>query len=96
MNISYHAWKDYLNCPKKYYLKDKTRTEPPYRSNLYNALYGMLTEKFFTMYSNYWRLSVSAYFPKEEIKVRLTDLWDKMLRKTYVDWSSPYAESHQR
>jgi CRISPR/Cas system-associated exonuclease Cas4 (RecB family) len=90
MKINYHSWKSYKDCPKLFDLK-RRYVPTPFRQSSYYSLYGKLTEKFFTMFSNVWRLKVSPYLPPEEIKFKLKKLYEDLLSREYVDWSAPIA-----
>ena len=91
MNISYHAWNDYQECPKKYFLRYKQKLPSPEPENEYFTLYGKLTEKFFQMFSNIWRFSM-PYMPPEEIRFKLNKLYEEILRVTPVDWTASFVK----
>lgn len=91
MNISYHAWKDFSLCPKKYFLRYRRNAEPTVLQNDYFKLYGLLTEKFFTLFCNKWRYAL-PYMPAEEIEFKLKALWQEVQSSTVVDWNAPYAK----
>jgi CRISPR/Cas system-associated exonuclease Cas4 (RecB family) len=91
MNISYHSWKDYAECPKKYLLKDKLRKSPPLPANEYFTIYGKLTEKFFQMFCNIWRFKL-PYMPEEEIKYKLDIIYRGLLPTLQVNWDAPFVK----
>ena len=91
MNISYHTWKDYQNCPKKYFLKHRKHLEPPVPQNEFYALYGRLTEKFFQFFCNTWRYTM-PYMPPDEIKYKLNVLWEDILKISYVNWTAGFIK----
>lgn len=86
MKISYHSWKDYKECPKKYFLKNIEKKQPPITPNDYFKLYGKLVEKFFEYFCNLWRFNM-PYMPPEEIKFKLNKIYEDLLRVSNVDWS---------
>ena len=90
MNISYHAWKDYEDCPKKYFLKNRKRAPSLVPRNDYFMLYGKLTEKFFTLFCNTWRLQM-PYMPPDEIQFKLRKIWDGLLKASVVDWTAHFV-----
>lgn len=91
MNVSYHAWKDFSLCPKKYFLRYRKHAEPTVPVNDYFKMYGLLTEKFFTLFCNKWRYK-NPYMPPEEINYRLRRVWNQILDSTKVDWGAPFAK----
>jgi CRISPR/Cas system-associated exonuclease Cas4 (RecB family) len=91
MNISYHSWKDYTECPKKYLLKDKLWQNPPVPPNEYFTIYGKLTEKFFQMYCNLWRFHLPYMLP-EDIKFKLDILYKELLPTLQINWDAPFAK----
>ena len=71
MNISYHSWKSYKECPKKFY-KEYIKKEPPtVPINEYFTLYGRLVEKFFELYCNIWSKKQTPTIPHSEIKKKI-------------------------
>ena len=91
MNISYHAWKAYKECPRKYYLKFFRKTEPTRPDNNYFKLYGLLMEKFFEMFSNKWRFK-TPYMPPDFIRKKLRVLYDNILEMNDVDWYGRFVK----
>jgi CRISPR/Cas system-associated exonuclease Cas4 (RecB family) len=91
MNISYHAWKDFVECPKKYFLRYRQKLPPPIPKNEYFTLYGKLTEKFFQMFSNIWRFTM-PYMPPEEIRFKLDKIYKGILETTPVDWNASFVK----
>jgi CRISPR/Cas system-associated exonuclease Cas4 (RecB family) len=92
INISYNAWKDYRECPKKYYLKNRKRQPPSVPRNDYYTLYGKLTEKFFQMFCNIWRFNSPYMFP-EDIQNKLKILYEGVLNSSVVNWDAPFVQS---
>lgn len=90
MIISYHAWKEYGECPKKYFLKYRKKAPFTIPKNDYFTLYGKLVERFFQHFCNTWRFTM-PYMPPEEIKFKLTALYRIVLNTSTVDWTVPYA-----
>ncbi len=90
MNISYHSWKAYQECPKKFnkqYVERATPTEP---LNEYFTLYGRLVEKFFELYCNIWRFKTPVISP-EVIKQKLVFIFNGILKSSTVNWDLPYC-----
>jgi CRISPR/Cas system-associated exonuclease Cas4 (RecB family) len=94
MKISYHAWVDFRECPKKFYFKNVLKRTPEIPRNDYFTLYGKLTEKFFQYYCNVWRFSMS-YMPPDEIRFKLKRLYQDLLLGSVVDWHAPFVTATQ-
>jgi CRISPR/Cas system-associated exonuclease Cas4 (RecB family) len=94
INISYHAWKDFRECPKKYFLKNRKKQPPAVPRNDYHALYGKLTEKFFQLFCNTWRYKTPYMFP-DDIRAKLKVIYEGVLNSSVVNWNVPYAENTQ-
>jgi CRISPR/Cas system-associated exonuclease Cas4 (RecB family) len=94
MHISYHGWKSYKECPKKFLLKHIQKAPPTVPVNEYFTLYGRLTGKFFELFSNIWRLKTPYIFP-EIIRERLQVLYKDILLASTVNWSAPFAKYTQ-
>jgi CRISPR/Cas system-associated exonuclease Cas4 (RecB family) len=92
--ISFHAWKDYLECPRKYYLRYKEKLQSPVPQNEYFTLYGKLIEKFFQMYANVWHFKM-PYMPPEEIRFKLARLYKDILATSTVDWTASFVKYSQ-
>jgi len=90
MKISYHAWKDFMECPKKFRLQHVERAAPTVPVNEYFTLYGKLIEKFFQIYCNLWRFKTPYLYP-EVIKERLERLWLGIDLSSVVNWSAPFV-----
>jgi CRISPR/Cas system-associated exonuclease Cas4 (RecB family) len=90
MKISYHAWVDYKECPKKFYLKDVKKLPSEIPRNDYFTIYGKLTEKFFQYFCNVWRFTM-PYMPPEEIRFKLKKIYDDLLLASIVNWQASYA-----
>lgn len=91
MKLSFSKYETYLTCPKKYkYQVDRVPLPEP--ENKYFALYGILIQKFFENYSNY-------YAPKKKkldndtIKSILGKEWSRVLSKEPVNWKDPWVKS---
>jgi CRISPR/Cas system-associated exonuclease Cas4 (RecB family) len=87
MKIDYHKWKDYKECPKKFFLRNIQQAPPTVPVNDYPRLYGRLIQKFFEMYCNVWRYKTPYLFP-EHVRERMVILYDQILQTTTVNWSS--------
>jgi CRISPR/Cas system-associated exonuclease Cas4 (RecB family) len=94
INISYHAWKDFRDCPKKYYLKNRKRQPPAVPRNDYYTLYGKLVEKFFEIFCNTWRYK-SAYMFPNDIQGKLKIIFEGVLSSSIVNWNAPFVDSTQ-
>jgi len=92
LRISYHAWKAYKECPKKFYLEFFKRAKPTVPPNDYHRLYGVVVQKFFEMFCNIWRFKTPHLFP-EVIEERLELLWESTLISNEVNWSAPHQLS---
>lgn len=90
MKVSYHAWKAYKECPKKFYLKHFKWQPPPVPLDDYHTIYGKLTEKFFEYFCNMWRFNL-PYMPPDEIRFKLSKIYENLLKTCTVNWSAPYA-----
>lgn len=94
MNISYNAWKNYRECPKKYFLKNRKKQAPSVPQNDYYTIYGKLTEKFFQFFCNNWRFKSPYMFP-EDIKQKLRAIYADILKNSIVNWSAPFIKHSQ-
>jgi CRISPR/Cas system-associated exonuclease Cas4 (RecB family) len=90
MKISYHAWIDYKECPKKFKYKNILKKPPEISRNDYFSIYGKLTEKFFQYFCNIWRFTM-PYMPPEEIRFKLKKIYDDILLVSIVNWSAPFV-----
>jgi len=91
MNLSYHAWRDWKDCPKKYFLKHRKKADPTAPRNDYFKIYGLLVESFFTSYTNIWRFE-TPYMPPAFIRMKLEILYRNLIPTLTVDWSAFYAK----
>ena len=90
MNISYHSWKAFIECPKKFYKQYVKRDAPTEPINEYFTLYGRLTEKFFELYCNIWRFKTPIISP-EVIWQKLIFIFNGILKSSTVNWDLPYC-----
>jgi CRISPR/Cas system-associated exonuclease Cas4 (RecB family) len=91
MNITYHSWKAYTECPKKFY-KQYVRDDPPTEPiNEYFTLYGRLTEKFFELYCNIWRFKTPSLSP-EAVRRKMIFIYHDILKSSTVNWGAPYCK----
>jgi len=95
MRISYHVWKAYKECPKKFFLEYIKKASPTTTVNDYYKLYGVLTQKFFEMFCNIWRFKTPHMFP-EVIHERMIPLWDNILKTSEVNWTAPFVSMNQQ
>lgn len=91
MNLSYHAWKDWKDCPKKYFLKNRKKADPTVERNDYAKVYGLLVESFFTNYVNIWRFE-TPYMPPAFIRMKLEILYQNLKPTLTVNWTAFYAK----
>lgn len=92
MNISYHSWKTYKECPKKFY-KQYIKKEPPtVPINEYSTLYGRLVEKFFELYCNTWCMKYTVTMPPSEVRRKVAILFESVLKMSIVDWTAFYCK----
>jgi CRISPR/Cas system-associated exonuclease Cas4 (RecB family) len=94
INISYHTWKDFRDCPKKYFLKNRLRKPSVVPRNDYFMLYGKLTEKFFEYFCNIWRYRTS-YMSPVDIRQKLKIIYEGILAGSVVNWDAPFVQSTQ-
>jgi len=94
MKISYHSWKTYKECPKKFFLEYIKKAPPTSPINECFTLYGKLVEKFFENFCNIWRYQ-SPYMPPESIEPKLRILYDSILSSSILNWSSPIVKFTQ-
>ncbi len=90
MKLNFHTWKDYKDCPKKYYLKCVKRQESPVTKNDFFTLYGKLVEKFFQYFCNNWRFTM-PYMPPEEIKFKLNKIYEEILKISDIQWDGKFV-----
>jgi CRISPR/Cas system-associated exonuclease Cas4 (RecB family) len=89
MRFDFHKFKDYMDCPRKYKLRD-LRTPILTPKNAYFQVAGELVQKFFEMYSNQWK-SQGVQFDKDRVRARMKPYWEHLLFKNKVDWSHPMS-----
>lgn len=90
MNISFHAWQAYKECPKKYFLQYRRNEDPTVPQNDYFRIYGFLVQRFFQMFSNIWRFK-TPYMPPEFIRKKLNVLYDELLNSITVNWTGRFV-----
>jgi len=88
MKLSYHSWKNYTECPKRFLLQNIQKRSPTVMVNDYHTLYGKLIQKFFELYSNIWKHKTPHLFP-EHIREKLLPLYEAILNTTTVIWNGP-------
>ena len=91
MRLNYHTWRDFKNCPKKYYLKNIKKQESPVQRNDYFPLYGKLVESFFQYFCNIWRFTM-PYMPPEEIRFKLNKIYLDLLSLSEISWDAPFVK----
>jgi CRISPR/Cas system-associated exonuclease Cas4 (RecB family) len=94
MRLTYHSWRDYKDCPKKYYLKHVKKQISPVDRNDYFPLYGKLVEKFFQHFSNMWRFTM-PYMPPEEIQFKLNKIYEDILKISEIDWNAKFVTENK-
>jgi len=90
MKLSYHSWRDYKDCPKKYYLKHIKKQESPVERNEFFTLYGKTVEKFFQFFCNNWRFTM-PYMPSEEIRFKLNKIYEEIIAVSNIAWDGQYV-----
>lgn len=89
MKLSYSEYRSYVQCPMKYY-KEVNKVEPPEEPSMYFAVYGLLVEYFFKIYSNFYTKKNITLTDEQVYKI-LRKLWDKVLEENYVRWTDPWC-----
>jgi len=89
MRLSYSQYKTFLQCPRLYHYQ-ATKVVPPVKSSSYFALYGILIEAFFKKYTNVYTKQ-GVILDEAKIREILSNLWEYILNKNYVDWSEPWV-----
>lgn len=100
MHLNYHAWKMFVECPRKFFYKTIKKAPSTVVDNDYFKIYGLTIEKFFEMFSNHWRHD-TPYMPKDLIEVKLEPIFNSVLNNSTVLWDAPYSsltseEIHQQ
>jgi len=91
MNLHYHSWKDFKECPKKYFFKYRHKAPPTVPQNDYFKLYGKLMESFFRMFSNVWGHD-SPHMDHETIRNKMAVLWDQLESSSIINWNAPFVK----
>lgn len=94
MNITYHKWKAFTECPKKFYLGYIKKAPPTVPQNDYFMLYGKLVEKFFQFFCNMWRFN-TPYMSATDIKSKLEPIYPTILRTSTVIWTAPMCKQNE-
>lgn len=89
MRLSYSEYATYIKCPKRYHL-EVTEVEPPEQQSMYFAVYGLLTESFFKIYTNEI-LPKGITLSDDQIRAIMRKLWAKILDENYVVWTDPWC-----
>lgn len=90
MKISYSDYRTYIECPKKYYFVSN-HIPPSEKPDKYFALYGLLLESFFKIYTNKILKNGIILTEKEIIEI-LSKNWKEILLNNYVDWERPWVK----
>lgn len=90
MRFDFHKYKNFLECPKKYHLRD-IRTPIITPKNAYYQVAGELVQKFFEMYANLW-IGQDIVFDRERVRNRMKPYWDHLLLNNRVDWGHPMSK----
>ena len=91
MNITYHSWKAYKKCPKRFYKQYIKKDPPTVPINEYFTLYGRTVEKFFELYCNNWRRD-NPTLPPSTIKTKMALIYNDILKNSIVDWTAFYCK----
>lgn len=89
MRLSYSEYRTYLQCPKRYY-NEVNEIEPPEKQSKYFAMYGLLVEAFFKIYTNVI-LKKGITLENEQITFIMRKIWTKLLEENYVVWNDPWC-----
>ena len=87
--ISFHSYKTYLECPRKFKLHEDW-VKPP-EENKYFAIFGIGVQKFFEDYCNKWGSSFLDH-SFEAIDSKLKPIFREVLQNNYVNWKAPFAK----
>lgn len=90
MKLSYTEYSIYKKCPKSYY-NTVNGVDPPEQQSKYFALYGLLVEAFFKMYTNLI-LKRHENLNNDQICDILRKLWEWVLNNNYVVWDDPWVK----
>jgi len=90
VKVSYSDYRGYLNCPRQFKLR-KDKVEPPAKPSKYFALYGILIESFFRLYTNKYSKE-GAVLTDDQIRNILSGFWSHILKENYVDWHEPWVK----
>lgn len=90
MKLTYSNYKMYLECPKRYYYTTNY-IKPPREPSKYFAIYGMLIESFFKLYTNFY-LKNNISIDNKKIKEILEKNWNTVLLNNHVDWKDPWVK----
>lgn len=90
MRLSYSEYATYLKCPKRYY-QEVNEVEPPEEQSRYFAVYGLLVESFFKIYTNQI-LKKKILLSDDQVYAIMRKLWKKILDENYVEWTDPWCK----
>jgi CRISPR/Cas system-associated exonuclease Cas4 (RecB family) len=95
LRFNFHKWKDFKECPKRFYLKE-TRVPYPKEENKYNTLVGNTVQKFFELYTNEWK-DQPITWTRDEVVERIEGYWKWLLAHNYINWRDFYVkfDKHQ-
>jgi len=89
VKLSYSDYNTYKLCPSRYSM-EINKVEPPEKQSCYFAVYGILVEMFFNVYTNgYTKRGV--HLPEGQIHSLLRKLWTKVLDENFVEWVDPWV-----
>ena len=95
MNISFHAWKAFVECPRKFYKQYVKWDKPTIEVNEYFTLYGRLVEKFFELYCNIWHFKTPR-LSSQAIRQKLVFIYNGILNSSTVNWNLPYCKDSKQ
>jgi acyl-CoA-binding protein len=86
LNLSYHAYKNYKECPLKHYALNVKRIKPKRMQDEYNTLFGSVVQKVFENFYNQ-EIYKSGSKTRDILKDSVPGIFKKILKYKYVDWS---------
>jgi CRISPR/Cas system-associated exonuclease Cas4 (RecB family) len=94
IRMSFHKWKDFKECPKRFYYKE-TKVPYPKEENKYNTLMGNTVQKFFEKYSNEWKKE-DLPWSRELVVDRIEKYWKKQIAFNYINWKDFYVKYNEQ
>ena len=89
MKLSYSEYRNYVQCPLKYY-NEVNNVVPPEEPSRYFAVYGLVVEYFFKIYTNVYSKK-GIHLTDDQVRSVMRKLWNKVLEENYVVWTDPWC-----